>query len=313
MITRDAAAFVAFARTLAPDFGPATARAAFLVAPDGFRLAEQSAADNRYMADAGAFDPMRASRQHRDLQRALSDELPTICFAGDAATPDALFPNNVFATARPDAATHGDAQARVIVGRMRHPVRQREAARADIRGFFANVLGYREVDLSTQVHACELTGALAIDRARGIGFCGLSERCDEAGARLMHDAFGLRATLLFDLAPGEYHTNVVLAVLAGRAALVCPRGFADAAAVDAIASLYAPHAILLSPGEHAAFAGNAIALSTDSVWMSATAERSLASATRAALRYAGLAVRSVELDAIEAGGGSLRCCVGEIF
>jgi len=24
-------------------------------------------------------------------------------------------------------------------------------------------------------------------------------------------------------------------------------------------------------------------------------------------------VRSVELDAIEAGGGSLRCCVGEIY
>ena len=39
----------------------------------------------------------------------------------------------------------------------------------------------------------------------------------------MHEAFGLRATLMFDLAPGEYHTNVVLAVLAGRAALVCPR------------------------------------------------------------------------------------------
>src|SRR3546814_3016731 len=76
---------------------------------------------------------------------------------------------------------------------------------------------------------------------RGLGFCGLSERCDEAGARLMHDAFGLRATLLFDLAPGEYHTNVVLAVLSGRAALVCPGGFADQAAVEAIAGLYAPH------------------------------------------------------------------------
>lgn len=313
MITRDASEFLAFARTLKPDFGPATARAAFLVAPDGFRLAEQSAADNRYMADAAAFDPMRASRQHRELQRALSATLPTICFAGDPATPDGLFPNNVFATARMDAALHGDAPARAIVGRMRHPVRQREAARDDIRGFFANVLGYREVDLSTQPHACELTGALVIDRARGIGFCGLSERCDEAGARLMHEAFGLRATFLFELAPGEYHTNVVLAMLAGRALLACPGGFADPAAADAIASLYAPHAIVLSADEHACFAGNAISLTPDSVWMSATAERSLTSGTRAALRSAQLAVRGVELDAIEAGGGSLRCCVGEIF
>src|SRR5690606_23901667 len=148
----------------------------------------------------------------RALQAVLSSVLPTVCFAGDPAAPDGLFPNNVFATA----------PGRLVVGRMRHPVRRREAARDDIRGFFRDVLGYAETDLSTQPHACELTGALVIDRARGLGFCGLSERCDEEGARLMHAAFGLRATLLFDLAPGEYHTNVVLAVLAGRAAIVCP-------------------------------------------------------------------------------------------
>ena len=307
MITRDSRAFLAHARMLAPDFGPATARAAFLVAPDGFTLAEQSAADNRYMAEAGAFDAARASVQHRELQRAFSEVLPTVCFAGDPVTPDALFPNNVFGT------SWVNGKSRYIVGRMRHPVRQREAERGDIRGFFGGVLDYAEIDLSTQAHPCELTGALAIDRARGIGFCGLSERCDEAGARLMHDAFGLRATLLFDLAEGEYHTNVVLAVLAGRATIICPKGIADPSVVDAIAALYAPHAILLSPAEHAAFAGNAIALSDDVVWMSAHAARTLTPASRDALAAAGLAVREVELDAIEAGGGSLRCCIGEIF
>ena len=309
MITRGVSAFLAFASTLAPDAGAATARAAFLVAPDGFRLAAQSAADNRYMADASAFDATRASQQHRDLQRALSSELPVICFAGDPATPDALFPNNVFATARPASLS----APRYIVGRMRHPVRQQEALRADIRNFFGNVMGYEAIDLSMQPHACELTGALVIDRARGIGFCGLSERCDEAGARLLHDAFGLRATFLFALAPGEYHTNVVLAILAGRAALICPQGFADPSVVDAIAAVYAPHAIVLSPTEHAAFAGNAIALSPGNVWMSATAARALTDASRQMLAAAGFAVSSVNLDAIETGGGSLRCCVGEIF
>ncbi|MFD0738909.1 arginine deiminase-related protein [Lysobacter koreensis] len=303
MITRDTHAFLDFAHATAPDFGPATARAAFLVAPDGFALAEQSAADNRYMADAAAFDASRASAQHRELQRALSQVLPTVCFAGDPLTPDALFPNNVFATAA----------GRYVVGRMRHPVRQREATRADIRNFFGGVLDYAEIDLSTQPHPCELTGALVIDRARGLGFAGLSERCDEAGARLMHEALGLRATLLFDLAPGEYHTNVVLAVLAGRAALICPNGFADPAAVAAIEALYAPHALLLSPDEHAAFAGNAISLSGDAVWMSAHAGRALRASSRAALAAAGFELRTVELDAIEAGGGSLRCCVGEIY
>ncbi len=303
MITRDPSAFLDIARALAPDFGPAVARAAFLVAPDGFRMAEQSASDNRYMAGAAAFDPERALRQHRALQRALATELPTVCFPGDDATPDAVFPNNVFATA----------PGRLVIGRMRHPVRQREAGRSDIRGFFRDILGYAQVDLSTQPHPCELTGAMVIDRARGIGWCGLSQRCDEAGARLMHAAFGLRATLMFDLAPGEYHTNVVLAVLAGRAALACTEGFADSAIIQVVEAIYGPHAIRLSPLEQAAFAGNAIALSTGSAWMSATADLALGGDNRKALAAAGFVVRSVELDAIEAGGGSLRCCVGELI
>ncbi len=303
MITRDIAAFLEIARTCAADFGPATPKAAFLVTPDGFARADESANDNRYMADAAAFDPRQALAEHRALHRALSEVIPAVAFAGDCATPDALFPNNVFATA----------PGKAIIGRMRHPVRQREAKRADIRGFFRDALGYDEIDLSEQPHPCELTGALIIDRARGLGFCGLSERCDEQGAALMHDALGLRATLLFDLAPGEYHTNVVLAVLAGRAALICPDGFADANVVEAIACLYAPCAIRLSPTEHAAFAGNAIALSDDVVWMSGAAESSLSQGSREGLALAGFAVRSVPLAAIEAGGGSLRCCVGEIF
>jgi len=303
VITRDLDAFFAFARDVAADFGPATARAAFLVAPDGFALALQSAQDNRYMAGESAFDAGRASSQHRELQRAISAVLPTVCFAGDPATPDAVFPNNVF----------GTAAGRYVVGRMRHEVRQREALRDDIRGFFGGVLDYAEIDLSQQPHACELTGALVIDRARGLGYCGLSERCDTEGARLMHEAFGLRATLLFDLAAGEYHTNVVLAVLAGRAAVVCPRGFADLGVATAIAGFYAPHAVVCDEAEHAAFVGNCIALSGDTAWMSANAAAALSPAHRAQLMAAGFRVESVALDAIEAGGGSLRCCIGEVY
>ena len=303
MITRDLGAFLRFARGVAPDFGPATARGAFLVAPDGFRLAEQSAQDNGYMAAADGFDAARASAEHRALQQALSAVLPTVCFAGDPATPDAVFPNNVF----------GTAPGRLVVGRMRHPVRQREAERADIRGFFRDLLGYDETVLSMQPHPCELTGALVIDRARGLGFCGLSERCDATGAQLMHEAFGLRATLLFDLAAGEYHTNVVLAVLAGRAAVVCPAGFADPAVPAAIAELYAPHAVVCDATEHAAFVANCIALSPRAVWMSARAEAALRPASRALLDAAGFAIQSVPLQAIEAAGGSLRCCIGELF
>ncbi|MGY3266675.1 arginine deiminase-related protein [Lysobacter sp. HA35] len=307
MITRDRAYFLDAASRYAPDAGAATARAAFLVTPEGFSRAEQSASDNRYMADAAQFDADAALRQHRALQSALSVSVPVIAFPGDAATPDATFPNNVFATARVNG------EARFIIGRMRHPVRQREAERADIRGFFVDTMDYTPLDLSAQPHACELTGALAIDRARGIGFAGLSERCDEEGARRMHEAFGLRATFMFDLAPGEYHTNVVLAVLAGRAVIYAPKGFANVEDARTIASLYAPHAIELSTDEASRFAGNAIALDSQRVWMSGSADASLRASTRAALADAGFSVHSVPLDAIEAAGGSLRCCVAEIF
>lgn len=303
VITRDSAAFLAHARTLDTDFGPATAHAAFLVSPDGFVRTDESAEDNHYMAEADAYDADRAARQHRELHRALSAVIPTVTFAGDPAAPDAVFPNNVFATAA----------GRYVVGRMHHPVRRLEADRTDIRSFFGEMLGYDEVDLSAQPHACELTGALVIDRARGIGFVGLSDRCDEEGARLMHEALGLRATLMFDLAPGEYHTNVVLAVLAGRAVVIGPDAFSDPTVVDAIASLYAPHAILLEPEEHLAFVGNSISLSETQVWMSAGADAALTDQHRSDLADAGFRVESVELDGIEVAGGSLRCCVAEIF
>jgi hypothetical protein len=302
VITRDIGAFVRHARTLEP-IAPACPKAVFLVAPEGFALAAESASDNLYMDMARAVDGKRALRQHRGLQRALAETLPAIAFAGDPATPDAVFPNNVFATA----------PGKVLIAHMRHQVRQREAERADIRGFFTDVLGYALHDLRLQAGVGELTGSLVIDRARGLGFCGLSERCDEDGAAAMHAAFGLRATLLFDLAPGEYHANVVLSVLAGRAVSICPDGFADAAVVDAIASLYAPHAVLLDRAEKLAFAGNCIAPTDDAVWMSKVAADALRPRSREGFERAGFTLRSVPLDEIEKAGGSLRCCVGEIF
>lgn len=304
MITRDLGRFLARAEAHKADFGPAWPRAAFLVSPDGFSPGTDSALDNRYMA-SGA-DPQRALAQHRVLHRALSAELPTLCFAGNPDTPEAVFANNVFATTRSAGA------GRLLIARMHHPSRRAEAERADIRGFFGTVLGYAEHDLRAAPGVGELTGSMVIDRARGLGFCGLSARCDEAGARAMHAAFALRATLMFDLAEGEYHTNVVLAALADRAVMLAPDGFADPAVADAICGLFG-HAIRLSGAERDAFAGNAIALGPTQVWLSATAAAALTKTSRAGLDQAGFAVASVALDEIERAGGSLRCCVTEIF
>ena len=280
-----------------------SARGALLVSPHGFRLAEESESDNLYMAHGAATVEERALAEHTALARAIASTLPTVVFAGDPATPDAVFPNNVFATS----------PGRLVVGRMRHAVRRREAERADIRAHFA-ALGYDTVDLSGRDDlVAELTGPLVVDHARAIGYCGLTGRCDRAGAEAMHAAFGLALTFVFSLRPGEYHTNVVMSVLAGRALLIHESSFADPEVPLAIAEPYGERVLRLTDDEKAAFVGNSIALSPDEVWMSARAAAALAPERRATLEGWGFRLRSVELAEIEKAGGSLRCCVAEIF
>ena len=288
----------------AEPWGNAVARAAVLMTPEGLSATATTCADNRYMHPSAVIDPVRAHAQHRALARALADELPTCVFPGDPAMPDATFLNNAFATV----------PGQLILGAMRYPERQRETARADIRQFFEDLLGYATVDLAASARGvAELTGSLVIDRRRGVGFCGLGERCDLAGARAMHAAFGLRLTFAFDLAEGEYHTNVVMSVLAGRTLVLVREGLADAHAVAALTVAYGEQCVELSAVEKNAFAGNCIAFREDRVWMSASANRALDDNTRAAFARSGWRIGAVELSEIEKAGGSLRCCVAEIF
>lgn len=289
--------------TLAPITAPTCARAAFLIVPEGFSLAVQSASDNAYMDLNLRVDADRALAQHRGLHQALAKRLPTICFHGNPATPDAVFPNNVFATA----------PGCLIVGHMRHPVRQAEAERPDIRGFFTGVLAYAEIDLRQQPGICELTGSVVIDRGRGIGYGGLSERCDANGLAALAQVMQWAETVPYTLAAGEYHGNVVMSVLASRAVVLAPDGFADPAVGETIAARYGEGAILLDSTEKNAFAANCIALTPDAVFMSERAADGLRPATRTALERQGFTIEAVALDEIEKAGGSLRCCVAEIF
>ncbi len=282
---------------------PVFPRAVMLVRPVGFRLSGETSTDNRYMDTAKQVDPERALAQHRALADALATELPVRQFDGAPASPDAVFPNNVFATTADT----------LLTGAMRHPERRLEAGRQDIVDALVAEFGYRLARLDAASCVCELTGSSVIDRGRGLALHGRTERLDAAGAAAFDAAFATPASFVFDLAAGEYHSNVVLAVLASRVLLAQRDAFVDPEAVDAIASLYGDHAILLSAEEKAGFVANAISLRPGTVWMSATAERALAQPTRARLRRAGLELRTVAIDEIEKAGGSLRCCVAELF
>lgn len=283
---------------------PAVPRAVFLVEPSDFRLSTQAATDNTYMDLSVSVDPARALDQHRRLtDRIAACGIPVIRFPGRADNPDDLFPNNVFATI----------PGRYIVGAMRHPERQREAARTDIRAFFTDLMEYEEVDLSVQDFVAELTGALVMDRSRRLGFCGLTQRVDEAGCAAMHAAFEQALTFRFDLREEEYHTNVVMAVLASRALVICPDGFVDPEVPAAIAEAFPGHVLELTREEKEAFAGNCLALTLTDLFMSATSFRALAPEKLDRLRDWGFTIHAPELDEVEKAGGSLRCCIAEIF
>jgi hypothetical protein len=253
------------------------------------------------MALGRAVDQDRAMAQAEALAIAIEAAgVPVLCFDGNADTPDAVFPNNVFATA----------PGRFIVVRMAHPARQREAQHAAIRARFAD----RQLhDLSGLDAIAELTGPLVIDRQLGIGFCGMSTRVDEAGLAAMHRAFDLRLSFRFDLVPGEYHSNVVLSVLAGRACVLYPGAFVDPQVPEAIAAAYPDRTLRLDAAEKAAFTANCIALTDEDLFMSSTAWQALRPGSRAALEDWGFRIHHCELDEIEKAGGSLRCMVGEVF
>ena len=283
---------------------PPTCAAALLVSPHGFRVNEQSASDNPYMSPGQEVDVDRALRQHAALADRITElGVPVVLFRGREGLDDAVYPNNVFASAR----------RRFIIGHMRHPVRQAEARREDVRRLFTKTLGYELWDLSRQPGVAELTGALVIDRRRTIGFCGLSGRADIEGCHAMHDAFGLVLTLRFELAPGEYHTNMVLAVLAGRACVIHPGSFADPAVPDAIIAAYGHRAVVLSDAEKAAYAGNCLAITREDVLFSQRALDGLRATTRARLESLGFRLHGLPVDELEKGGGSLRCLIAEIF
>ncbi len=280
-------------------------KAAFMVSPVGFSLDEQTASDNEYMKMDQLTDADLAIVQQMNLARKISDcGVPVMTFPGSAETPDAVFPNNAFATA------HGN---KYIIGAMLHENRQKETMRKDIRMFFNDLLGYEKHHIKRDKCVAELTGVLVPDRARNIAFCGMTERVNDSGAQAMHEMFDLDLMFQFDLAQGEYHTNVVLASLAGKGCMIHSGSFADPDVPKAIAEFYKDKTIFLSDEEKLAFAGNGITITENDLFLSQTAFDGLAQKKKDKLESWGFTLHHVQVSELEKAGGSLRCMVGEIF
>lgn len=272
--------------------------------PNDFFVETQTAEDNQYVDTETTADPGRAARQAEALARLVEAAgVPVQRFSGRAELPDGVFSNNVFATV----------PGRLVVGAMYHPVRQPEGDREDIRRWFEVAQGRDTVVLDRERCVAEMTGALIIDRARNVGFCGMSQRVDEAGAVAMHEALGLDLTYRFDLDPDEYHTNVVLSVLAGRACVAVPDAFADPAVPGVLEAAFPGRCLFLTNEEKEAFAANCIALTDRDLFMSTRAADALRPESRDTLEEWGFRIHATELSELELAGGSLRCMITELF
>lgn len=290
-------------RPALPPVGPVTMRAALLVDPGAFAVAEESAEDNRYMDPDQAVDRALAMSQHGVLGEGLRRSgVPTIVLPACSGLPDAVFPNNVYAIT-PDVA---------VLGSMLHPIRRAEAEREDARVLLEHTLGRTLVDLSDGPVG-ELTGVLAIDHPRRAAICGLSGRCVPEAVEPMARALGLELVLVTPLVPEEYHLNVVLAVLAGRAVVMHDAAFVDGRMPRAMDRAFDGAVHHLSREEKDAFAANCMAFTPDIVGLSQTAEDALETHTRRFFDQQGFTRLAVDVSELEKGGGSLRCLVAEVF
>ncbi len=302
-ITRDPQFFLQRARTL-PYVGKPACDGVFLVAPEQFRFCADSAQDNVYMRDEATFSQQRALEQHHALaQKLYALGVPVVTFPGDPDCPDGIFPNNAFATA----------PGRLILGAMKHPARQKETQRQDIRYWFEQGMGMEVHTIGGEGRVAELTGVMIIDRARKLGFCGMTERVNAAGLQAMVEAFGLELAFQFELARGEYHTNVVMSILASRAVVLQKDALIPAQAAEAIAEFYEQRVIWISAAQKNAFAGNCIAVTESDVLISRSGYDSLDEGQRRQFSEYGFSLHPLPADEIEKAGGSVRCMVAEIF
>lgn len=294
------------------------ARRVLMVDPNGFRANPETADDNAFQRGTGEPDPEveAAARAEFERLRAVLESrgiAVDVATPPDAATPDAVFPNNWFTT-------HADGT--LVLYPMRAPSRRLER-----RPEFLAVLRDRYpkvVDFSRE-EGCgrflEGTGSLVVDESSRIAYASVSARTDPELVAAWAERLGYNPVVFTarDKDGREvYHTNVVMAI--GDAwAVVCADAIdddADRGEVLATLAETGHETIPLSLPQMHAFCGNVLELSNAEgdrfVVMSETARKAYRPEQIAILeRHAG--ILAVDLSTIEThGGGSARCMLAEL-
>ncbi|UYZ60741.1 citrulline utilization hydrolase CtlX [Hymenobacter latericus] len=299
------------------------ARTVFVVRPARFGFNAETAASNSFQQAGTHLGPEQVQRQAQAefeaavaTLRAHGVEVLVFDDTAEPAKPDAVFPNN-WLTLHPDG--------RAVLYPMCTPNRRTER-RPDILAGLNRQFEVREViDLSAHENLgqyLEGTGSIVFDHRNRVAYACLSPRTDAALLGHVAAMLGYR-TVAFHAhdAQGQaiYHTNVMMCV-GPQFAVVCLESITDPAERAAVAEVLRStgHELVeISQAQVAQFAGNMLALESDSgkalLVLSGQAEAALTQAQRELLqRYCQLV--PLAIPTIETiGGGSARCMLAEVY
>lgn len=290
-----------------------------MVDPVGFRANPETAEDNVFQAP-GALAVDRAveaaARSEFDaLRRALEDRGIEVAVhvPANAATPDAVFPNNWFSTTR---------DGTLILYPMRAATRRGER-RPELVAWLSERYP-KLVDLTgpeLDGRYLEGTGSLVIDEPSGIVYASVSRRTDPELVVEWAGRFGY-VPVIFAARDRDgreiYHTNVVLGIGTGWA-VVCDEAIRSPDERDRVLGLLADtehEVVAITLDQMRAFCGNLLELENAEgeklVVMSDRAHRSFRTDELETLaRHGGLL--HIDLTTIEThGGGSARCMLAEL-
>lgn len=296
-----------------------TTRDVVLIRPRDFGVNPQTAASNAFQADvaAGSCLAARAALEVDALADRLTDVgVNPLVFddTPEPQTPDALFPNNW-------VSFHADGS--VVLYPMYAPNRRAER-RTDIlaalveAGFqIREIIDLSSLEVSGQ--ALEGTGSLVLDRPAGRAYAALSPRTSPAALQEFARRTGYQVQAFHTEHAGTavYHTNVMLA-LGRQFAVVCDAAVREPAERRALLAALAASGrelIRIEPGQMENFAANLLELDTARgplIAMSTRASEALTAGQRRRLEAFGRLLH-MPLPAVEAGGGSLRCLLAEVF
>jgi len=296
----------------------AVARRVMMVLPRSFRCNEETIVSNAFQTAHGVdgdanVKAVAESRGLADRLRQAGVEVIAYEEPMGADTPDALFPNNWFASL-PDG--------RLFLFPMQALNRRREVHPEWLRnsGDSAGLTDLRP--LVNRSFFLEGTGSMILDHAAKRGYACVSERTSPEAIRVFAEHSGYAITS-FEATDEKnqpfYHTNVMMA-LGVNAVVLCSESIRDSAIRKKIsADLRSTGRALveISQKQVREFAGNMLQVANASgelFWVCSDRAYSSLSTDQKTVLQVGAEFITAPLSTIETlGGGSARCMLGELF